>query len=193
MNFNLLVKKNEIKTTSNNNIELDNFKPNIMEFESVEENNDTYGINDLHKEVMMLKELNSIMFKETNPDEEIIKETNKQLKEIEQELAGLKELMESMNEMIVLDGEKLDQAEENVVNADQTIEETLPILETTIKEIKEIENKYTVLRVVGGAVVGGVLFGGVGSVFGIIPGLVCTIVGTGGGTAAGYLSKFIKI
>ena len=164
----------------------------IMDFSKVIVYDDNDNIKDSHKELYkefaMLQELNLEM-RATTVDEEIIKETNDQLDKIKRELIELQELMVSVNELIVLDGEKLDQAEENIIVADELITDTIPILE----EIKEINNNYDTIKTVGGALLGGVVLGGVGSIFGIIPGVVCVGIGTGGGAIAGYLSKFIKI
>lgn len=210
-NFNLLAKvkkgitknkKNEIKSITIKSIDspidlimdsdVNDDKTNDMNIDFMEATIDNDDVKILQKELLQLKELNMSTFKELNPDTELFNETTKQLQEIERELKDINELMVSFSGLLVKQGEELNNTEDHVVNTNQTIAATLPILEETIEEIKEINNKYITLKIVGGAVLGGILFGGVGSIFGIIPGIVCTGVGTTSGVAVGYLSKYIN-
>lgn len=124
-------------------------------------------------------------------DQAIIQETNSKLIKLKQDIIDLRDTMTMMNEFISLDGEKMDIAEENLVFIDDTILETMPILEEIIELKEEVTNKYLSIKMIGGATTGGILFGAVGSFFGIIPAIVGVGIGIGGGGAVGYLSKFL--
>ena len=125
-------------------------------------------------------------------DQAIIEETNLKMKELEQDFADLCDAMKIMNELVLLDEEKLEEIEQNVITTDSVILETIPILEQALELKEELDNKYVTLKVIGGVIVGGLLFGGVGSIFGIIPAVVGAGVGGGGGGIVGYLTKFFK-
>ena len=152
---------------------------------------DIINMNDSEQNIV-LKEIITDQLKEIESDDKIIEETNKQISEIERDMSDLTDIMKCVQGTIVTDGQKIETIEKHIENADQTILETLPILNEVITTIADINDKYTTLKVIGGAVIGGVLFGGVGSLFGIVPGLVFTGVGSGSGVMIGYLSKYIN-
>lgn len=116
-------------------------------------------------------------------DNAIIEETNMLLENLQQDMLALSEIHLIINENIVLDGEKLDKIEENVIEVDKTIEETLPLLE----EVIELKDNYTFAKIAGGVVVGGTLCGGVGVIFGVVPGIIGLGLGGGGGGVIAYV------
>ena len=97
-----------------------------------------------------------------------------------------------INEHIVGDEEKLDEIEKNVIEIDNTISETIPILEEVIEIKEQIDDKYKIIKIVGGAIIGGGLCGGVGFIFGIIPGIVGIGLGSGSGVGVAYAAQIIK-
>lgn len=139
--------------------------------------NDDYEnkYNELNNDLNILKSM-----KLEYPDNEIIKETNLQLKEIEQGLMNIKELMKMTENIIVKDGENLNKIETNVESSDVLIEDLNEIIQISYN------NNHTTYKVVGGVIIGGLVCGGIGSIFGIIPGLICASVGSGSGCLVGY-------
>ena len=178
VNFNILNKN--INKNINKNMNGDNY------------NNDNYDLDDLDslsKDIMILKTMN---YDSSNMDvdQAIIKETNTKLLEIERDFNDLCDAVKIMNELIGLDQEKLDYAESNLVEVDNTILETLPILEEAYELKNKMKNKYLTVKIISGATIGGIVIGSIGSVFGIIPGIIGLSVGTGSGGLIGYLTKF---
>jgi len=123
-------------------------------------------------------------------DRLMAEDRNKQIKELESEIIELNETMQMVNALIVRDGEKLDIVEDNITKVSQDVEETIIILENTAEQVDGVRNKYTTVKVVSGVVVGGVLLGGIGSIFGIIPAVIGAGIGSGGGGLVGYVSKY---
>lgn len=184
-NINLLIEKNEIKTITNH------MHYNNMIFMNDLEENKQHELQQLRKDMLLLKDINSVSFKELNSDTEVIKETNKQLQEIENDLLGIDRIMKDFHVLFVDDAEKLLQIEDKVTEVTKTVEETLPIIDSIIEEIKISSDNKIALKLVSGAVIGGLLLGGVGSIFGIIPAIICTGVGSSSGVIVGYFSKYI--
>jgi len=125
-------------------------------------------------------------------DKAIIDETNMLLEYLEKDMVALSEITLIINENIMIDKEKLDKIEENVIEIDNTISETIPILEKVIEIKEQIDDKYKIIKIVGGAIIGGGLCGGIGFVFGIIPGIVGLGLGTSSGVGAIFAADKIK-
>jgi len=125
-------------------------------------------------------------------DKAIIDETNMLLEYLEKDMVALSEITLIINENIMIDKEKLDKIEENVIEIDNTISETIPILEKVIEIKEQIDDKYKIIKIVGGAIIGGGLCGGIGFVFGIIPGIVGIGLGTSSGVGAIFAAEKIK-
>jgi hypothetical protein len=118
---------------------------------------------------------------ELDVDELLISQMNKDMKEIEQELSALHELFELLGIHVYKQKEDLEEIEQKVTNSDVNVQ----IATNTLKEANIIRKKSNkkIIKIIGGATVGGLLFGGVGAAFGIIP----TLVGTGIGIGAGSI------
>jgi hypothetical protein len=110
-------------------------------------------------------------------DKAIIDETNKLLEELEKDMIILRDITLIINEKAVEHGEVLNKVEKNVVEADNNISEAVPILEDTVHD------KYEIIKMVGGGIIGG-LVGAGGFALGIIPGFIGVGLGAGGGVGA---------
>ena len=138
--------------------------------------------------VELVKKMN-VQFQEFDVDENIINETNKEIKEIEQDLLDIYESMRILNELTNWDTEKIETVELKVNDADLHIKNALDQLNDAIDEYNKANEKWTVIKTVGGATVGAVI-GGVGFVFGAIPGSIIFTLATATGATTGYISKF---
>ena len=124
-----------------------------------------------------------------NVEKRIIKERNNEIKNLEKDLIDLHDSMTILSTMLNEQGEELNIAEINVENTVITTNEAVIILENIPdKQTTLVKN----LKIVGAATVGGVLLGGIGSIFGIIPALIGVGVGTSGGGIVGYISNLFK-
>lgn len=124
-------------------------------------------------------------------DKAIIKETNMLLADLEKDMIALSEISLIINENIVADGEKLNKIEENVIEINDILSETLPILEEVIEIKDQINNKYTIIAVIGGTIIGGGL-GGIGFAFGAVPGIIGLGLGASSGGGIAYVVNKIK-
>ena len=124
-------------------------------------------------------------------DKAIIEETNMLLAGLEKDIIALSEISLIINENIVIDGEKLNDIEENVIETDTTLSETIPLLKEVIEIKEQINNKYTILAVIGGTIIGGGI-GSIGFAFGVVPGVIGLSLGTGGGGGIAYVVDKIK-
>lgn len=132
------------------------------------------------KQVLILEELNSYL-KEENADEFLLQESEESINKIKEDLLILKEIVDSVNSMIDEQKEDIEQIVHTVSKVEQNIESGNEELENALGY--SAKSKKTVALTVGGAVVGSVLTGGVGSVFGVIP----AVAGLGIGGSVGLL------
>lgn len=151
----------------------------------------------MYSEYALLKKNVALAFNKSNyiiddVDKAIIDETNMLLEYLEKDMVALSEITLIINQNIVIDQEKLDKIEENVTEIDNTISETIPILEDVIEIKEQIDDKYKIIKIVGGAIIGGGLCGGIGFVFGIVPGIIGFGLGTGSGVGAIFAAQKIK-
>lgn len=118
-------------------------------------------------------------------DEEIIEETNFLLFELQQDIIAINEVTLIINEHLVIDGEKLDKIEHNIMETNNTISEIIPLLE----DINKSNDTFNTLTIIGGSIVGGALCGGIGAIFGVVHAVVGIGVGLSGGATVGYLTN----
>ncbi|ARF09520.1 hypothetical protein Indivirus_1_143 [Indivirus ILV1] len=125
-----------------------------------------------------------------NVDELLIKERNEEIKSLEEELINLRDSMKILASMIDDQGEIIDIVEKK-------IEETAITTEETVKIIEKIPNKKDIIirnvKIVSGVIIGGAILGGIGSIFGIIPAVICAGIGSSSGAIVGYTTSFLKI
>ena len=144
------------------------------------------SINELEKDLQILKSINLEEFKELNLDENLIDENNKNIKLIENDLQDLSESFKMLLELAHKDQDNLNNIEDNTEKVYEQVKDSDEILKYVQKnKIYNIKNK---IKIIAGVTIGGLLFGGVGSIFGIIPAIVGTGVGTGTG---GLFSYFV--
>lgn len=117
------------------------------------------------------------LLKEINDSRVDVIRTN-EIIQIEKELMDLKETLEIMEKIIVSDGHKLDKIEHNIINSTQCIKKTNRII------MEYDKPKLNLIKIIGGATLGGIVLGGIGSIFGTIP----TIIGIGIGTCIGGIT-----
>ena len=119
----------------------------------------------------------------------IINERNEEIKKLEEEFTDLRDSMQMISVLLLEQGENLDVSENNLDNTVITLNESNEILQT-IPDKKETLIKN--VKIVSGIIVGGLVVGGIGSVFGIIPGLIGLGIGSGSGAIVGVISNLIK-
>ena len=143
-----------------------------------------YNYNDNDNDI----ELNLATLNDINVDDELIKEMNTDIKQIEQDLADLLDSMRQFDELVYKDGAKLVIAENNVHIADNDILQGDDGLQVVVYE----RNQELVLKSVIGALIGGTLIGtGSGLVFGIVGGICGVLTGGTAGAGVGFLSKYL--
>jgi hypothetical protein len=125
---------------------------------------------------------------EIDIDNEIIKEMNNDMKQIENDLNNLLDSVRIMNELIYKDEVKLVIAEENLQIADKEILQGNVELEVSVDKFKQ----NIILKTAIGTVVGGLLIGTpCGVAFGIIGGACGVLGGSTLGGLGGYFSKYL--
>lgn len=122
-------------------------------------------------------------------DDLLIKEQNKELKQIQQDLLDMNQIMESLNELVIEQGEQLDKIEETAENTDILVDDGVAELVIAEKYHKSSINKT--IRAVCGGIVGGAVTGGIGSAFGYVPCIVGGGAGIVVGIGFGIFSKYI--
>lgn len=132
-------------------------------------------IKQLQSDLNILKEIDFKYFKEMDPDEEFLNETNLEIENIENELLELSSIIEITGELVFIDQQQLD-----------TVEKDITILEQNLDLSKSNNHIDSKNKIIGGIILGGILFGGIGAVFGIIPGVIAMGLGSGSAGAIGY-------
>ena len=122
--------------------------------------------------------------------EAIIRERNKEIQELEQDLSDLSESMEIIASLLQEQGEELDIAENNTENSVIAVEEAaITISKLPTKKEKLIRG----LKIAGTATVSGIVLGGIGFLtYGIGTAIIATSVGVGGGAGIGYIINLFK-
>lgn len=151
-------------------------------------------ISEINDEIQLVK-LNSLDIKviEGNElDKRLIEERDKEMKKLEAELHLLLDSINMVNEMVQQDGEKLEKVEENTEKIDFEITVATDTIEETIPLLQSLKEKYLGLKMAGGGISCGLVFGGIGFLAGGPAGAaIGAPVGAGLGTLGGWLTKFI--
>lgn len=123
----------------------------------------------------------------SNIDIEILDERNEEMKKIEKDILELKNIYNEYGQILSLQTEDINKIE----NTFNNIKENINVDFSEIKE--EIDNTHKkLIHVIGGAVVGGLIFGGIGSIFGPIAILISGASGLGLGTISGILFHYFN-
>lgn len=131
---------------------------------------------------------NQLLF-DNEINEIIIDERNKEIKKLEEEFTNLRDSMQLLSVLLVEQGENLDISENNLEKTAIELNEANIILEK-IPDKKETLVKN--IKIVSSIIVGGLVLGGVGSVFGIIPGIIGLGLGSGSGAVISIVSNLVK-
>lgn len=126
--------------------------------------------------------------------DQLIHEKNNELNQIQNDLIEINKIIEQLDELIIKDKENLNSIEQSTSNViEKEIIPAIDTLEYSYDHVAKTKHKYTILKIAGGTIIGGIIFGAVGFSFGL--GLIpCTIglgVGVASGGSLGYLSKHI--
>ena len=116
-------------------------------------------------------------------DDELSNDLDSKIK-MYQELADLKDCMNTFSQIVLRDGETLNKIEDKVQKINDEIQ-------TTVIELKNVEQNInsdfiSKLKIIGGVAAGGLLFGGIGGIFGLVPALIGLGVGSGTGGLISY-------
>lgn len=131
---------------------------------------------------------NQLLF-DNEINEIIIDERNKEIKKLEEEFTDLRDSMQLLSVLLVEQGENLDISENNLEKTAIELNEANIILEK-IPDKKETLVKN--IKIVSSIIIGGLVLGGVGSVFGIIPGIIGLGLGSGSGAVISIVSNLVK-
>lgn len=125
-------------------------------------------------------------------DDEIdIYENNlQQIKHLEKELVELNDLFKEFGELVIRQGEDINEVEECVVATEDCINEGVGELHEADNQNSDTRSNF--LHVIGGGIIGGAAFGGIGAIFGAIPALLGTGIGLGAGGITGAAVKQAK-
>ena len=177
--------KNNINISSNNItdqiIDLDLKKYKFIEDIDHLEN---HRIAELKNDILLLKDMNQLEYF----DVDLVNCTNKDLEKLYKDLEDLSSTINIFNTIVINSQENIDHIESQTKLIKHNIEDNKI-------DLQEINQKIVLdkIKLVGGAIITGVLFGGVGSIFGLIPALI----GTGSGLCAGgiignFINKYIN-
>lgn len=126
---------------------------------------------------------------EDSINEIIINERNKEILRLEQDFTDLRDSMDILSVLVLDQGENLDVSETNLEETKIHLNEANQVLEK-IPDKKELLIRN--VKIASGIVIGGLLLGGVGSVFGIIPGLVGAAIGSSSAAIVAGISNLVK-
>lgn len=112
------------------------------------------------------------------------------MKIMEKDLLELEEIFKLSYELVLIDNENIDHVEEEVKETNNNIE----VADENIVEAKIIKNSSNGIKIIGGIAIGGILCGGVGAIFGIVPGIIGMSIGGGlGGGTLYFVDKIKKL
>jgi Sec7-like guanine-nucleotide exchange factor len=155
--------------------------------EDLHEKNNGLGYSDLEHDIGQLKLLHEDFTEVFDGDALVSYQQLEELIKIERDIQDLKNIGTSFHELVEVQGEDLDEIGNTVEHVEVVVEKGVAELEKA-SGLAELLRSRTV-RTMGGAVVGGLLFGGVGSILGGYIGILFgSGVGTGGGAIVGALS-----
>ena len=173
MNFNVYEKDENSFENLNSNT---NFDSKMQKYEEYNETN--REVLKLLGEIDYLKDLSNDVNGHPNVDDEIIKEANLQIQQLEKDLTELKDSTIMLQRLILMEDDDLDEVEELIFDADDEVDNANINFENSSKLI----NYNNTIKIIAGALLGGTVFGGVGAIFGVFPavGGVGVGIGTGG-------------
>ena len=179
MDFNVS-KKDEIN--QENSIKPSDYDSRMLKYEEYNETNQE--VLKLLDEITNLKTLSSVANGNPNVDDEIIREANLQIQQLEKDLTELRDSTNMLRRLILIDDDNLDEVEELIFDTDDEIDE----VNTNLEIVSKLAKYNNTIKIITGALLGGTVLGGVGAIFGIIPAVGGVGVGFGTG---GLIAKFI--
>lgn len=120
----------------------------------------------------------------------ILQEKEELLNQIQNDLIILQEIVDSVNELVYDQKDNVDQITLTVDRVEENIELGNEQLEQALGY--NVQHKKTVTLTIGGAVIGGLLTGGIGSVFGLVPAIIGLGLGSGLGSGIGATVSRLK-
>lgn len=179
MNFNVSEKDENNSENLNQKADYDS---KIQKYEEYNETNKE--VLKLFIEIDHLKDLSRTANGNPNIDDEIIKETNSQIEQLEKDLTELRDSTNMLRRLILIDDDNLDEVEELIFDTDDEIEQG----NTNLDNISKLIMYNNSIKIITGALLGGTVFGGIGAIFGVLPAVGCAGVGFGTG---GFIAKFV--
>jgi len=139
-----------------------------------------------------LKDIGLIV-NQDNIDDIFIKEHNQQIKKIKDELIQLNEIMITFANLTDLQKEPIEKTNNITNQIDIDTKITTNNIKKAANYLKLMENKK--INIISNTIIGGLLCGGLGSIFGIIPAVICCGIGSSIGYSIGgnIKSTFKKI
>lgn len=125
--------------------------------------------------------LGSIVLKSVDRDRKMVEENNTEIEFIEKDLVELKEVMQDIGLVVSSQGEEINEAEENVDQADTNIMEGTKVLEKADEKASAIRHKKIAAKVMVtaiGAGIGALVAGPVGFAISLKIGAITTGLGT---------------
>ena len=146
-------------------------------YDTIKDNNqDFYNIQ------MMDSSLFCESFSDDEIDELIMDELNTSMNELGQEIDGINDIFRTLSSMVSIQGEKLDQGEQNI---EQSVVDTEIGVENLAEAEIESKNKFKIVRDVAMVVFGGIC-GTAGFLMGPVVGIGGVVAGLSLGSAAVY-------
>lgn len=107
------------------------------------------------------------------------------LKDIHNDLLQMNDMMNSMKDMVIEQGTTVETIEDSIMSS-------VLITDSGVEELEKAETYYSRMyakrkRIASGAFLGGLLFSGVGSAFGMVQAMMAGGIGTGTGAFTGWL------
>lgn len=127
-------------------------------------------------------QLTTVLLTDTTKEDEI-----KRIEKIEEELLCLNEIMSSIRELTIEQQPVFDLIEQNIIET--SVSTSKGVEELEVAEVYQNKIRLRRIKVISGAVVGGLLFGGIGIMaFGASQAIVATGIGSGAGAFTGLLT-----
>jgi hypothetical protein len=135
---------------------------------------------------LLLLEFIEFKEKEDKIEKEDKESDSERLKSIEQDLLGLSSLMTSIRELVVYQAVEIDNIDENIKLAN--VEINKGVEEVEMARVYQQRSTRRKIKVMSGALIGGLLFGGVGvAALGVTQGMLAVGVGSGAGAFTGLI------
>lgn len=138
----------------------------------------------------VLPDESDYLIHEIDPDLDQIIQTYDDLAELEYELIQLNDIMQEFNLLVMRQDQDLQSIDDTMENVDVLTQEA--VIDLVDGEHVDTQTTRQLAYTIGGAIIGGLLTGGIGSIFGVVPAVCSGLTGLGLGSIGGRLTSSLN-